>query len=103
MRDNKQTFKTGSLTVTASGTAEQLDDYRVPQGHCVTVLAKESDAGGYVYVGESKAQAEAHHIELAPGKRICLYVDNVHDIWIDCSAQANNTVGWIVEAGNADA
>lgn len=102
MPDNKQTFMTGSLTVSASGTAEQLDDYRVPQGHHVTLIAKPSDASGYIYVGESKAKAEAHHIELAPGGSVSLYVDNVHDIWVDCSAQVTNTVGWIVESGNAD-
>jgi len=94
---------TGSLMVAVAGTAEQLDDYRVPQGHCVTLIAKPSDASGYIYVGESKVKAEAHHVELSPGKSIVLYVDNVHDIWVDCSAQVTNTISWVVESGNADA
>lgn len=102
MTDNKQTFKTGSVTMTVAGTAVQLDDCRIPQGHSVLLLAHPSN-DGYMYVGESKAQAEAHNIELDGGDSVRLRVDNVHDIWVDCdTSQATEILGWMVELGNAD-
>jgi hypothetical protein len=101
--DNKQTFKTGSVVMTVAGTALQLDDCRVPAGHSVLLLAHPSNTE-YMYVGETKAQAEAHHIELDGGDSVRLYVDNVHDIWVDCSvSQGTETLGWMVELDNADA
>jgi len=95
MADNLATFETGSTAVTAAGTAEQLDSYRIPNELTVLLAAKASNTG-YIYVGESKAKAEAHHIELGPGGMVELNVDNVHDVWVDSSVNGE-AVGWIVE------
>ena len=102
MPDNKQTFKTGLKTLTVAGTALQLASCRIPQGHSVLLLAHPSNTG-YMYVGETKAQAEAHNIELDGGNSVRLYVDNVHDVWVDCdTSQGTETLGWMVELDNAD-
>ena len=99
--DNKTTFETGSLAITATGTAEQLTAHRVPQGHHIVVRARPTNAG-YIYPGESQVQAEAHNVELEPGASIALAVDNASDIWADCSV-SGETVEWFFEVGYADA
>ena len=100
-RNSKQTFETGSLAVTAAGTAEQLPAHRVPQGFALTVHAAPTN-NGYVYIGESKAKAEAHHLTLTPDASVQLFVDNVSDVWADVSINGE-TVEWIMEVANVDA
>ena len=99
--DNKTTFETGSLAITATGTAEQLTAHRVPQGHHIVVRARPTN-DGYIYPGESKAQAEANNVELEPGASVAFAVDNASDIWADCSV-SGDTVEWVFEVGYADA
>jgi len=101
MPDNKQSFETGSLAITAAGTAEQFTAHRVPQGHSVKVIAHASNTG-YIYIGETKAKAEAHHVELKSGATLELYVDNASDIWADSSVNSEK-VGWAFEILNVDA
>jgi len=72
-------FETGSLAITAAGTAEQLTAHRIPQGFAVTVTARSTNTG-YIYIGESKAKAEAHHVLLAAGASVSIQTDNLSDI-----------------------
>ena len=98
--DNKTAFETGSLTISV-GTAQQLTAHRVPQGHYLVVHA-DSINDGYIYIGESKAKAEAHHVTLSPDGSIALAIDNASDVWVDGS-EADDRVEWWMEVGAADA
>ena len=100
MANNLSTFDTGSVAVAAAGTAEQLAaaGQRIPQGQSVLIMAFPSNTG-YIYVGESLAQAQAHNIELGPGGSVAINVDNVWDVWVDCSVNGES-VGWLVETPN---
>ena len=100
-RDNKQSFETGSLAIDVPGTAQQLTAHYVPQGQYLTVHA-DPDNDGDIYIGESKAKAEAHHFTLTPDASLQLAVDNVSDVWADAEAQKTCVVEWIVEIANED-
>lgn len=93
---NRPTFYTNTQTVTAHGTAIQLPTKSIPSGYSVVVKAKRANTG-YIYPGESKAQAEAHNYELDSKESISLQVTNVNAIWIDSSVDAEG-VEIIVEA-----
>lgn len=93
---NKPTFYTNTQTVPSHGTAVQLPTKSVPAGYPVVVKAKRANAG-YIYPGESKAQAEAHNVELSKKESVSLQVTNVSSIWIDSSVDAEG-VEIIVEA-----
>lgn len=98
--DNKTTFETGSLTISV-GTAQQLTAHRVPQGHHLVVHADPTN-DGYIYIGESKAKAEAHHVTLSPDGSVLLAIDNASDIWADGSA-VGDRVEWWMEVLTIDA
>jgi len=98
--DNKTTFETGSLVISV-GTAQQLTAHRVPQGHHLVVHADPLN-DGYLYIGESKAKAEAHHVTLSPDANAMIAIDNATDVWVDGSA-VGDRVEWYFEVGNADA
>jgi len=99
--NNKTTFEVGSLTVAAAGTAEQLTAHRVPQGFYLTLHAHPGNQG-YIYYGRTKAIAEAHHFTLEAGASGKLAIDNVGDVWADCSV-SGETIEWQHETDNADA
>ena len=94
-------FTVGSLAITAAGTAENLAAHRIPQGFAVTLTARSTNTG-YIYIGESKAQAEANHVLLAAGASVSIQTDNLSDIWADCSVNGE-TVEWIMEVAYVDA
>jgi len=94
-------FETGSLAITAAGTAENLTAHRIPQGYAVTLTARSTNTG-YIYIGESEAKAEAHHVMLAAGASTSIQTDNLSDIWADCSVNGE-TVEWIMEVSYGDA
>ena len=98
--DNKTTFETGSLTISV-GTAQQLTAHRVPQGHHLVVHADPTN-DGYIYIGESKAKAEAHHATLSPDASVALAIDNASDVWADCSG-GGDRVEWWMEILTVDA
>lgn len=93
---NKPTFYTANKNVAVPGTAEQLTAQPVPDGFGVVVKAKRTNTG-YIYPGESKAQAEVHNVELAQKDSVTLYVKNTNAIWVDSSV-AGEGVEIIVEA-----
>ncbi len=91
------TFKTGTKAVAAAGTAVALvaSSTPVPDGAEVVVKAKRANTG-YIYVGESAAQAQAHTFELSASDAIGLRVDNLADIFIDSSVNGEG-VEYLVE------
>jgi len=99
--ENKQTFHTDSLAVTAAGTAEQFTAHRVVQGHYLTVHADPANTGN-IFVGETKAKAEANHFTLTPDASAQVAIDNCSDIWIDVAVNGEKAE-LIVEVDNADA
>ena len=101
MGENMTSFEVGSMAITAAGTAEQLTAHRVPQGFQLTVRARVTNTG-YIYIGESKAKAEANHVMLEAGASLGLRVDNVSDVWADCSVNGE-TVEWVMEVAYGDA
>ena len=77
-------FYTGSKDVSVAGVAEQLPDQTIPDGYGVKVRAKRGNIG-YIYVGESQVQAQAHDVELERKDFVRLFVTNTNKIWIDSS------------------
>ena len=66
-------FYTGSKDVSVAGVAEQLPDQAIPDGYGVKVRAKRGNTG-YIYVGESQVQAQAHEVELERKDFVRLFV-----------------------------
>jgi len=97
---NRQTFKTGSMAITSAGTAEQLTEHRVVQGHYLTIHA-DPDNTGNIFIGETKAQAEANNFTLTPDACVQIATDNVSDIWVDAAVNGER-VEWIFEIDNLD-
>lgn len=79
---NRSSLTTGEKTVTAAGTAEQLPDVKVPEGFEATVTAKHANAGR-IYVGGTKAEAEAHTVSLGRDDVFHDYLTNLNALWID--------------------
>ena len=99
--ENKQSFYTGSLSVTAAGVAEQLPAHRVVQGHYMTIHARPTNTGN-IYWGESKAKAEAHNCTITPDGSVQVATDNASDVWIDV-AEDGETAEYHFEIDNVDA
>ena len=99
--ENKQSFYTGSLSVTAAGTAEQITAHRVVQGHYMTIHARPTNTGN-IYIGESKAQAEAHNVTLTPDASMQVATDNASDVWVDAAVNGE-TAEYHFEIDNVDA
>lgn len=98
--ESMTTFEVSSLAIAAAGTAQQLSAHRIPQGFCLTVHAHPTN-NGYIYIGESKARAEAHHFTLTPDASVHLLVDNVGDVWVDASI-SGEIVEWVLEVASGN-
>lgn len=79
---NRTSFTTGKKTVTAAGTAEQLPDMAAPEGFEVTVTAKHGNLGR-IYIGGTKAEAEARTTSLGRDDVFHEYLTNLNKVWID--------------------
>ena len=95
MGSNRPSFRVGSNAIAAAGTAEQCDALVIPQGTFVVIHARPGNTGN-LYIGNSKAQAEAHHFTMEPGATVELQTDNLSDVWID-AATNDDAVEWITE------
>lgn len=94
---NKPTFKTIKKTVAAAGSAEQLPNCPVPDGHSLVIKAPSSNTG-VIEVGESEAIAEGSSpFPLAAGELVTLQVTNANCVWIDATVNGEGICG-IVEA-----
>ncbi|MBA7611394.1 hypothetical protein ES703_18618 [subsurface metagenome] len=80
---NRSSLTTDEKRVTTAGTAEQVHiDLAVPDGFEATVTAKH-DNTGRVYIGGTKAEAEAHTTSLGPDDVFHQYLTNLSAVWID--------------------
>ena len=79
---NRSSVTTGEKTVTSAGTAVQMPDVEVPEGFEAAITAKHFNAGR-VYIGGTKAEAEAHTTSLGPDDVWHEYVTNLKAVWID--------------------
>ncbi len=79
---NRSSITTGDKTVDSAGIAEQLPDIQVPEGFEAVITAKHTNTGR-VYIGGTKAEAEAHTFSLAANDAFSEYVTNLNAIWID--------------------
>jgi hypothetical protein len=98
--ENFQKFVTDSKAIAVAGTAEQLTEHRVVQGHYLTIHAGPNNTGN-IFIGESKAQAEANNFTLTPDASVQIATDNVSDVWVDVAVNGER-VEWIVEIDNLD-
>ena len=96
---NKPTFATGQKDVPTAGTPEQLDDFLIPNGFKLTVIAKPGNTG-YIYLGSTKGDC-ANNMRrfdgLEAGVAVSLKIRNASAVWVDSSV-AGEGVSWIVEA-----
>jgi len=81
---NRSSITTGEKTVAVADGAHavQLPDVEVPEGYEATVTAKHLN-DGRIYLGGTKAEAEAHTISLGPDDVFTEYPTNLNAIWID--------------------
>ncbi|MBA7671405.1 hypothetical protein ES703_79563 [subsurface metagenome] len=101
---NLPTFVTGQKDVITAGEPEQLDDWPIPDGFKLTVIAK-TENSGYIYLGKNKsdcANNKRRFDGLSAGVAHSLRVKNANAVWVDSSVQGTTTapegVSWSVEA-----
>lgn len=93
---NKSAFKTFRKTIAAAGTAEQLPNVPVPDGHVLVIKALDSNTGD-IEIGETQAIAQGSNpFVLKPGQAVELDIVNANLIWADVTV-AGNGVSGIVE------
>ncbi|MBA7583913.1 hypothetical protein ES708_25864 [subsurface metagenome] len=97
-RTNRDTFATGQKDVTTAGTPEQLEDFPVPNGFSVTVIARTGN-DGYIYLGSTKADCANNKRRfdgLSAGLAVSLRIKNLSKVWVNASVSGEG-VSWIVE------
>ncbi len=92
---NRPSFRTGQNGIAVPTTAEQCTAAVVPQGIRVVYRSRSTNAG-LLYIGYSKADAEARNFGLVPTGSIALLVDDVGDVWVDATV-ADDIVEWCYE------
>jgi hypothetical protein len=95
MADSMSKFRVGSQAIAAAITAEQLPDLSIGNGMALVVKARDTNTSR-IWIGHSKATAEAHNLSLAPGVAISVFTDNLNDVWVDVETNGD-TVEWIAE------
>ncbi|GAI87997.1 unnamed protein product, partial [marine sediment metagenome] len=83
---------------------EQLDDWPIPDGFKLTVIARPENTG-YIYLGKNKGECANNKRRfdgLGAGLAHSLRVQNVNAVWVDSSVQGTTAapegVSWSVEA-----
>jgi len=95
MGANRPSFRTGHNVIASAGTAEQCTAAAVPQGNLVVFRSRSTNTG-LLYIGYSKADAEANHFSIIPAGSVGIQVDNVGDVWVD-AAEDGDIVEWFYE------
>lgn len=95
---NKPTFATGQKDVTTAGEPEQLDDWPIPDGFKLTVIAKTGNTG-YIYLGKSESDCDNTRRRfdgLGAGLAVSLRIKNASAVWVDADNNGEG-VSWMVE------
>ena len=95
MPDSATKFRVGSQVIASTVTAEQLANLPVANDRGLVIKARDTNTSR-VWIGHSKATAEAHHLSLAPGVAMEIFTDNLNDVWVDVETNGD-TVEWIAE------
>lgn len=96
---NLTTFQTGQKDVVTAGTPEQLDDFPIPAGFKLTVIARTGNTG-VIYLGKNKgdcANNKRRFDGLDAGIAVSLRVKSASAVWVDAEVSGEG-VSWIVEA-----
>ncbi len=96
--ENLPAFQTGQKDVATAGTPEKLDDFPIPDGFKLTVIAKTGNTG-YIYLGKDKgdcANSGRRFDGLGAGLAVSLRVKDANAVWVDASVSGEG-VSWIVE------
>ena len=100
---NKATWAHGQRDVETAGEPEQLDDFPVPDGFQLTVIAKTGNTG-YIYMGKNAsdcANNKRRFDGLSAGLAHSFRVKNANVVWVDSSVQGTTAapegVSWSVE------
>jgi len=96
---NKPTFATGQKDVVTAGEPEQLEDWAIPNGFKLTVIAKTGNTD-IIYLGSTKgdcANNKRRFDGLNAGVAVSLRVKNASAVWVDAGVSGEG-VSWIVEA-----
>lgn len=96
---NLPTFVTGQKDVTTAGEPEQLDDWPIPDGFKLTVIARTGNTG-YIYLGKNKADCantKRRFDGLSAGLAHSFRVQNANAVWVDASVDGEG-VSWSVES-----
>ncbi len=92
---NRSTWAAIKKTVAIPGTAEQVTAQGIPNGFSAGIKAIPGNAGK-IWVGPTKAEAEAHKVTLTNVQSMRLFLQNTDAIWID-SENADEGVEIAVE------
>lgn len=92
---HKRSFHTDQRDVTTAGEPEQLQDYLVPDGYPITVIAKPGNSGT-IYVAPQDSIITKPFNGLDPGLATSLKVKNANCIWVDAETDGDG-VSWHVE------
>ena len=95
--DNATKFRVGSQSIAAAITAEQLPGIGVVNGIAIVIKARDTNTGN-IYLGHSKATAEARHFELSPGESVEIFTDTLSDVWIAVEVNGEY-VDYLLEVG----
>lgn len=79
---NRATWAAMRKTVPVHGTAVQVAAQAVPNGFAIGIKAIPDNTGN-VWVGPTKADAEAHTVTLTNVQSMRLYLQNTNAIWVD--------------------
>ena len=92
---HKRSFHTDQKDVTTAGVPEQLQDYEIPDGYPITVIAKPGNTGT-VYVAPQDSINAKPFDGLSAGLATSLKVKNANCIWVDADVSGEG-VSWHVE------
>ena len=96
---NLPTFATGQKDVITAGEPEQLDDWPIPDGFKLTVIARTGNSG-VIYFGKSKAECANNKQRfdgLENGVAHSFRVRDANAVWIDADNDGEG-VSWSVES-----
>ena len=81
---NANSFAIVVKSVSSPGTAEQMDNYIIPDGLSVWVTARAlNTAQMYIAFTQANAQLDTARKELVPGQSFELNIDNTTRLWFD--------------------
>ena len=91
---NRSAFIVDVKSVTTAGTAVRLPDVKIPDGFFAIIMAR-PDNNDSVYIGQTKAIAEAHLFELQPGDSVPYPYTNLNLTWIDADNDGEGISFWV--------